>query len=173
MRYILCILFLSLSLYGQTSPNHQTNIKNFGQLDERFYRGAQPSKKDYQSLKSLGIDTVIDLEDKPTDYEQKIVESLGMHYINIPVKDKTAPTPEMVHTFLNAVNSSTTGKFFVHCAGGRHRTGDMAAVYRVEKYHWNFDMIYQEMKNYDFYTSYGHESQKQFVLDYINHLKNQ
>jgi len=176
MKYLYSILLVVITTVGisaQTSPSNETHIKNFGKVDERLYRGSQPSKKDYADLKKLGIDTVIDLEDKPTDYEQKSVEALGMHYINIPVKDKTAPSPEMIHTFLNAVNASSTGKFFVHCAGGRHRTGDMVAVYRVEEYGWDFDKIYQEMKNYDFYTSFGHESQKQFVVDYINQVKAQ
>ena len=30
-------------------------IKNFGQMDDRFYRGAQPDKKDYKDLAALGI----------------------------------------------------------------------------------------------------------------------
>src|SRR5688572_24429395 len=48
------------------------NIKigNFGQLDERYYRGAQPLESDYQSLKDLGVNTVIDLRNDPTDYEK-------------------------------------------------------------------------------------------------------
>ncbi len=37
------------------------NIKNFGKMDDRFYRGAQPNEQDYKDLKALGIHTVIDL----------------------------------------------------------------------------------------------------------------
>src|SRR6267142_6302383 len=141
-------------------------IENFGQMDERFYRGAQPSEKDYKDLAALGIHTIIDLRDDPQRYERPLVESLGMKYINIPMAGKKYPTPAVTELFLKTVNDPATGKFFVHCAGGRHRTGAMGAVYRFQFYHWTFDQAYKEMKQYDFYTSWGHQAFKDFVEDY-------
>jgi protein tyrosine/serine phosphatase len=141
-------------------------IENFGQMDERFYRGAQPSEKDYKELAALGIHTIIDLRDDPQRNERPLVESLGMKYVNIPMAGKKYPTPAVTELFLKTVNDPATGKFFVHCAGGRHRTGAMGAVYRFQFYHWTFDQAYQEMKQYDFYTSWGHQAFKDFVEDY-------
>ena len=141
-------------------------IKNFGQMDGRFYRGAQPGKKDYKDLAALGIKTIIDLREDPEPYEQPLVESLGMKYVNIPMIEKKYPTIEATEAFLKIVNDPATGKFFVHCAGGRHRTGAMGAVYRFQFYDWNFDQAYREMKDYDFYTSWGHGAFKDFVKDY-------
>jgi len=89
-----------------------------------------------------------------------------MRYVNIPIVDKAYPTTEQVNAFLKVTNDPTTGKFFVHCAGGRHRTGIMGAVYRFNHDHWNFDQTYAEMKQYDFYTSNGHGKQLDFVQDY-------
>lgn len=151
---------------AQTADFSNIKIKNFGQMDERFYRGAQPKKDDYQSLKALGINTVIDLQAEPKDYEKQMVESLGMHYVNIPMVDKAYPTEEAVASFLKLANDPNTGKFYVHCAGGRHRTGAMGAAYRFTKYHWNYDQVYAEMKKFDFYTSWGHGDFKTFVQDY-------
>ena len=131
-------------------------IKNFGQMDGRFYRGAQPNGRDYKDLADLGIKTVIDLRDDPQMTERAVVESLGMRYVHIPMVAKKYPTPEATETFLKTVNDPATGKFYVHCAGGRHRTGAMGAVYRYQFYNWNFDQVYKEMKQYDFYTSWGH-----------------
>ena len=141
-------------------------IKNFGQMDARFYRGAQPHKSDYEDLAALGIKTVIDLREDPEPYERPLVESLGMRYVNIPMVDKQYPTQEVTDLFLKTVNDPATGKFFVHCAGGRHRTGAMGAVYRSKFYDWTFDQAYTEMKQYDFYTSWGHKAFKDFVQDY-------
>jgi tyrosine-protein phosphatase SIW14 len=141
-------------------------IKNFGQMDDRFYRGAQPGKQDYKDLAALGIKTVIDLREDPESYEQPLVESLGMKYVNIPMLGKKYPTPEATEAFLKTINDPATGKFFVHCAGGRHRTGAMGAVYRFQFYDWDFDQVYKEMKQYDFYTRFGHEAFKDFVADY-------
>ena len=56
-------------------------IRNFGKMDARFYRGAQPDESDYKDLKSLGVKTVIDLQDHPTSYEKRDVEALGMRYV--------------------------------------------------------------------------------------------
>jgi len=141
-------------------------IENFGQMDTRFYRGAQPSGNDYKDLAALGIQTVINLRDDPQRTERPMVESLGMKYVNIPMAGKKYPTPEVTELFLKTVNDPATGKFFVHCAGGRHRTGAMGAVYRFQFYHWTFDQAYTEMKQYDFYTTWGHQAFKDFVQDY-------
>src|SRR5919112_2679177 len=151
-------------------PN--VHIKNFGQMDERFYRGAEPKGiEDIQALKALGIHTVIDLQAKPEPAERGEVESLGMRYVNIPMVDKAYPRPEWVAQFLKTVDDPATGKFFVHCAGGRHRTGSMGAVYRFEKYGWNYDQVYAEMKQFDFYTSWGHGDFKTFVQDYARQMQ--
>ena len=141
-------------------------IKNFGQMDGRFYRGAQPKKNDYKDLAALGIKTIIDLRQDPEPDAQSVVESLGMKYVNIPMIEKKYPTPEATEAFLKTVNDPETGKFFVHCAGGRHRTGAMGAVYRFQFYDWDFDQAYKEMKNFDFYTRWGHGAFKDFVKDY-------
>jgi protein tyrosine phosphatase (PTP) superfamily phosphohydrolase (DUF442 family) len=186
LGWLIAILVLAATASAQeavTQSHHaniQIKIKNFGQMDERFYRGAQPGKKDYKDLAALGIKTVIDLREDPESYERPLVESLGMKYVNIPMLGKEYPTPEVTEMFLKTVNDPATGKFFVHCAGGRHRTGAMGAVYRFQFYGWTFDQAYKEMKQYDFYTSWGHQAFKDFVEDYyarpsqtINSVKSQ
>lgn len=140
-------------------------IKNFGQMDERFYRGARPKERDFADLKALGIQTIIDLTDN-TPKERGFVEAQGMRYVNIAIPDKEDPTDAQIQEFLKVVNDPATGKFFVHCAGGRHRTGVMGAVYRFNKYHWALDQVYNEMLSFDFYTSNGHGGQKRFVESY-------
>ncbi|MEP6636176.1 MAG: tyrosine-protein phosphatase, partial [Acidobacteriota bacterium] len=153
------------------NPTIKIGIRNFGRMDDRFYRGAQPNEKDYKALVALGIKTVIDLRDDPQSFERPLVESLGMKYVNIPMADKKYPTPEVTQMFLKVVSDPASGKFFVHCAGGRHRTGAMGAVYRYEFYHWNFDQVYKEMKQYDFYTSWGHGAFKDFVEEYYARMQ--
>jgi protein tyrosine/serine phosphatase len=177
-RFALSTLILLLALaivsVAQTPPPavlSNIHIKNFGQMDERFYRGAQPKEKDYQALAALGIKTVIDLRDEPESYEKPAVEALGMRYVNIPMSDKNYPKDEQIESFLKLVNDQATGKFYVHCAGGRHRTGVMGAVYRFNNYHWNFDQVYSEMKTYDFYTRWGHGDMKKYVEDYWQRIQ--
>lgn len=152
----------------------QVRIKNFGQMDGRFYRGAEPKKRaDFEALKALGINTVIDLQAKPEPDEKGWVEELGMRYVNIPMVEKTYPKEEHVAEFLKLVDDTSTGKFFVHCAGGRHRTGVMGAVYRFNKDGWDYDRVYAEMKQFDFYTRWGHGDFKKFVEDYWQRVQTQ
>src|SRR6478672_11271155 len=124
-------LTISATSYGQeaTDKVSAVKIKNFGQMDDRFYRGAQPKQDDYASLAALGIKTVIDLRNDSTAYERAAVEAAGMQYVNIPMDDKSYPKDDQIKAFLKLVNDPRTGKFFVHCAGGRHRTGVVGAVY--------------------------------------------
>src|SRR6266566_3151531 len=152
---------------GHSDPAFSNiKIRNFGKMDDRFYRGAQPEESDYKDLKTLGVKTVIDLQDHPTSYEKRDVEALGMRYVNIPMSDSSYPKEEQISAFLKLVNDPSTGKFYVHCAGGRHRTGVMGAVYRFNVNHWTYDQAYAEMKDYDFYTRFGHGDLKTFVEDY-------
>lgn len=171
--YFISVLMLAIFSINILAQDSQPNIKikNFGQMDDRFYRGAQPKESDYQSLASLGVKTVIDLRDDPKDYEKPAVEALGMKYVHIPMSSKDYPKPEQIESFLKTIEDPQAGKFFVHCAGGRHRTGVIGAVYRFKYYGWNFDQVYQEMKKYDFYTRWGHNDMKNFVKDYSQRMQ--
>ena len=167
------VLLSQISAFSQEPQKADVSavtIKNFGQMDERFFRGAQPKEGDYQQLANLGIKTVIDLQNEPTSYEKQSVEALGMAYINIPMSDKEYPETAKIDQFLKLVDDPATGKFYVHCAGGRHRTGVMGAVYRFNHYNWNYDQVYAEMKKYDFYTRWGHGEMKKFVKDYADNF---
>ena len=163
------VLAAQISAFSQEVEKTETSnvtIKNFGQMDDRFFRGGQPKENDYRQLVELGIKTVIDLQLSPKAYERRNVEALGMRYVNIPMSDKDYPETAKIDEFLKLVDDPATGKFYVHCAGGRHRTGVMGAVYRFNRYNWNYDQVYAEMKKYDFYTRWGHGDMKKFVQDY-------
>jgi protein tyrosine phosphatase (PTP) superfamily phosphohydrolase (DUF442 family) len=164
---IALILASQISAFSQeVEKAGNVTIKNFGQMDDRFFRGAQPKEDEYKELAAIGIKTVIDLQIETKDYEKRQVEALGMRYVNIPMSDKDYPETTKIDEFLKLVNDPSTGKFYVHCAGGRHRTGVMGAVYRFNLYNWNYDQVYAEMKKFDFYTRWGHGDMKKFVQDY-------
>jgi len=97
----LTLLVVTIAAQGQESAHKskvEIRIKNFGQMDERFFRGGQPKERDYKALADLGIKTVIDLRDDPKRYEKPLVESLGMKYVNIPmIAKKYPPTKPLTH----------------------------------------------------------------------------
>jgi len=162
------VFALSGLTYGKSKNEKFPNIKikNFGQMDERFFRGERPDEGDYAALAALGVKTIIDLTDNSKEYEQPAVERAGLRYINIPMVDKSYPSMDQVNEFLKVVDDPETGKFYVHCAGGRHRTGVMGAVYRFKKDNWNLDQVLAEMDQYEFGSGMGHGKQRDFVKDY-------
>jgi tyrosine-protein phosphatase SIW14 len=141
-------------------------IKNFGRMDDHFYRGAQPGEGDFKALKGLGIKTVVDLRNDPEPYEKRDTEAAGMRYVNIPMSDSKTPDDKEIQAFLKIANDPSCWPFYVHCAGGRHRTGVMGAVYRMNHDKWDVAQAYSEMKQYDFYTHGGHGPLKHYVFDY-------
>ena len=169
----LSLLFtVSATALAQETQTSKVSISNFGQMDERFFRGGQPKEEDYKALAAIGIATVIDLRNDPKDYAKTTAEALGMRYINIPMSDKQYPATAKIEEFLKLVEDPATGKFYVHCKGGRHRTGVMGAVYRFNHYNWDYDRAYAEMKKFDFYTRWGHGDLKKFIQDYAENHTN-
>src|SRR6478672_7276164 len=99
------VLTISATCFGNTNTDFSSiHIKNFGKMDDRFYRGAQPKESDYKDLAALGIKTVIDLTEDPKPYEKPAVEALGMHYVNIPLVDKKYPEAAQIEAFMKLVN---------------------------------------------------------------------
>ena len=170
----LALIFSFSALAAGKSKNVKfpnVKIKNFGQMDDRFFRGARPEEGDYEALAALGVTTIIDLTDNSRQYEEPAVKAAGLRYINIPMEDKSTPNIDQINQFLKVIDDPATGKFFVHCAGGRHRTGVVGAVYRFTHDKWNLDQALAEMDQYEFGSGYGHGKQRDFVREYFNQLQ--
>lgn len=160
-----------VSKTSEAFPN--VKIKNFGQMDENYFRGGQPKKDQYGELKQLGVTTIIDLRNDPTSYERATAEALGMKYINIPMDDAEYPSDATINQFLKEINDPANGKMYVHCKGGKHRAGVTGAVYRMTKYGWNYDQAFAEMERFKFDTSWGRKVMKTFVKDYAAKMENE
>jgi protein tyrosine/serine phosphatase len=141
-------------------------IDNFGQVGAGYYRGAQPNGSDYGDLAALGVKTVIDLQKDGNPDEQFQVEHAGMTFYRIPMTTREPPTSDQIDQFLRIVTDSARQPVYVHCAGGRHRTGVMSAVYRMENDGWTADRAFAEMKRYKFGMDFLHPEFKQFVYAY-------
>ena len=156
-----------------TSGVHSSKlaIDNFGQVSGTYYRGAQPTGRDYADLAALGIKTVINLTSDDADVtEQSMVEKAGMTYLQIPMTTHEPPTDAQIAEFLAAVNDSAQRPVYVHCVGGKHRTGVMTAVYRMTQDAWKPEQAFKEMKQYKFGADFLHSEFKKFVYGYRTDL---
>jgi len=146
------------------------SIENFGRINDRYYRGAQPEGRDYADLARLGIRTVIDLRNDGEIAEAGEVRSAGMTFYRIPMTTSAQPAPGAVAQFLGIVNDPANQPVYVHCVGGRHRTGIMTAVYRMVQDGWTADRAYTEMQQYGFGPAFLHSALKNFVYDYYTRI---
>jgi protein tyrosine/serine phosphatase len=143
------------------------HIGNFGQVSAMYYRGEQPEGRDYADLAAIGIKTVIDLQaDGENVNEAQLVKGAGMKFYRIPMTTRVPPTAAQLAEFLQIVNDPAQQPVYVHCKGGKHRTGVMTAVYRMEQDSWSPDRAFKEMKQYKFGMDFLHPEFKRFVYGY-------
>src|SRR5580704_14996228 len=83
-------------------------IKNFYQVDEHVYRGAQPSDDGFKYLAKIGVKTVIDLReaDERSDAEERVVTAGGMKYVNVPMTGLTPPSGTEITRILGILEES-------------------------------------------------------------------
>ena len=130
-------------------------IERFQRVDDRLYRGAQPTEAGFRRLRELGVQTVVNLrieaDAKKLD-EQRIVESLGMRYVNLPVEDsnfftRTRRIPDsVIRDFFKLLDQRDSGAVFVHCARGADRTGTLVAFYRIARHGWDSQRALSEAR---------------------------
>jgi tyrosine-protein phosphatase SIW14 len=149
---------------GDLSSIH---IDNFGRVNLSYYRGAEPDDAEYANLAAFGIRTIVDLRGDDTDLgDQRLVERTGMKYTHLPMTTHQPPSLAMIQAFLHVVTDPANQPVYVHCVGGRHRTGVMTAVYRMSQEGWTAAQAFKEMKQYKFGSDFLHPEFKRFVYSY-------
>jgi len=165
----LATLTLAIGASAQTTAaSVRIGIDNFARVSDTYFRGAQPMGSDYADLARLGVKTVINLiGDSDLDKtEESSVVAQGMRYVQIPMSTHKAPTAKQLETFLSIVNDPQRQPVYVHCVGGRHRTGVMTAVYRMTKDGISGAEAFSEMKRFNYGPDFLHPEFKKFVYAY-------
>lgn len=147
-------------------------IKNFGKVNDNYFRGAQPGPEGFAELKRMGVKTVIDLRKDSKREAPEWARAAGLRYVNLPLVASRPATGAETEQFLSLVNDPDNWPVFVHCKGGRHRTGALTAVFRITHDGWTADQSFQEMLDYDFDSGSflgggnGRARQKKYVYDF-------
>jgi protein tyrosine/serine phosphatase len=143
-------------------------IYNFAKVNDRYYRGGQPLGEQYADLAAIGVRTIINLTNSSDGRaeEKALAERHGMRYVNIPMTTRTPPTEAQIALFMSIVDDPNAGPVYVHCVGGRHRTGVMTAVYRMTRDGLTGEQAFKEMKQYKYGPDFLHPEFKKFVYQY-------
>lgn len=148
------------------APLSRVHIVNFGKINDNYFRGSQPKGTDYRDLAAIGVKTVIDLQADGPSNEAGAVKAAGMNFVRIGMTTTKAPTQAQVEQFFEIVNNPANQPVYVHCAGGRHRTGTMTALYRMANDGWTPAQAYSEMKQYRFEGFPDHPVLRNYVYAY-------
>jgi len=163
---VLFVVALASSAAASTNLS-QIRIDNFGRVNDKYYRGAQPDGRDYADLAAIGVKTLVNLTSDDADPDERaMAERAGMRYFQIPMTTHRPPTDAQLAQFMSIVNNPANQPVYVHCVGGRHRTGVMTATYRMSEDGWSADQAFKEMKQYKFGADFLHSEFKDFVYDY-------
>ena len=162
------LLAQALATKGQSnSTSPIRGIENFGKVNDNYFRGSQPLADEFAELKKFGIKTVIDLRKDNLKESENLARAAGLQYFNIALTTKQPATTDQTEHFLRLVNAESNWPVFVHCKGGRHRTGQMTAIYRITHDGWTAAQAYEEMKTYDFEDSFFYpRTLKKYVFSY-------
>ena len=156
----------SSSTATASDPLARIDIDNFGRVNPRYYRGAQPKGRDFADLAAGGVKMVIDLAEEGDPAEEANAKKAGMKFERIAMTTHEAPGPATIAHFLALVNNPANQPVYVHCIGGKHRTGVMTAIYRITGEGWTPLRAFSEMKQYKFGADFLHKEFKEFVLGF-------
>lgn len=168
----LLALVLASPAFAQTAIRAVTpdsiTIINFAKVNDRYFRGGQPLGEQYADLAAIGVKTIVNLTNDGDGVaeEKALAEQYGMHYVGIPMSTRKAPTEGQIAKFMSVVDDPNGGAVYVHCVGGRHRTGVMTAIYRMTKDGLSGDQAFKEMKRYNYGPDFLHPEFKKFVYQY-------
>ena len=166
------VLAVSPAVSADTNPPASAalsaiRIDNFGRINDQYYRGAQPKGADFPALSALGIKLMIDLAAEGDREEEANAGAAGIRFVRIPMTTHTVPSPAVIAQFLSLVNDPANQPVYVHCMGGKHRTGVMTAIYRMTMDGWNAARAVDEMKRFKFGPTFLHPEFKAFVEEYV------
>lgn len=138
------------------SAEVSTTLPYFHRLDENYTRGSLPARGGIETLHRLGVKTLVDLRSvyDHTDEIGIAAERIGMNYYWIPTSVWDPPTDARANEFVNLVADESKGPFYVFCADGLNRVGEMSAIYRIAKSHWTVDRALKEIDEFGFNPYY-------------------
>lgn len=143
----LAIAFVALGVSAQ-SPGRE--LPKFSSVNDKLYRGGQPTAQGIDALRRLGVRTVVDLrdDDDRAAAERERVTAAGMRFINVPLSNWFGPKDASIDEVLRIIDTPENQPVFVHCRRGSDRTGTVIAAYRILREGWEFKRALSEAESF-------------------------
>lgn len=131
-RYLFAVPLLTFAI-TVSAEDEISEIDNYRQYSPLFSSSGQPDAKQLKALSDTGFRRIIYLaftdNESAIKSEDRIVKSLGMDYVHIPV-DFDKPTLEDFEDFAAVLNRDKTVRTLLHCQINL-RASTFSFLYRV------------------------------------------
>jgi tyrosine-protein phosphatase SIW14 len=139
-------------------------LANVGRVAPGIYRGGAPNDEGLDTLRRMGIRTVINLRHFHGSGEERGCRRRGLGYVRIALASSDAPADRDVRHFLAVVTDPLRQPVYFHCLRGKDRTGVMCAVYRMAVLDWTLADALREMDGFGFY--HGWHDLRRYVQEF-------
>ncbi len=119
-----------------------------------LYRSAQPSTRQIDHLRDrYGLKTIVIVRKGSSHRvpdEKEHADALGINVVHIPIESRKAVPDEQIKQFFDVVDNPANHPVLVHCSAGRHRTGLLCGLYRIERQGWSVEQAIDELLSFKF-----------------------
>lgn len=156
LQQFLLINSFFLNFVSSAELYKKLSIPEFHQVTPEIYRGGRPSMSDLQYLKSIGVNTIINIEsDKyAIEKEKNYALNLGLNWISSPMSMEAYPSDEQLTYLEELLTGENNFPVFIHCKHGQDRTGLIIGLYRTLVQNWTPASSYKEMLQNGFHPEY-------------------
>ena len=183
---IVCVIVVVPFVYYRATYAHAKRLRVVD--PGRIYRGGQMTEAGFEeAIRRFGIHCIVNLQDEYPDpdlargyfdrrtvKESDLCRRLHVKYVfigldTLPRRQVPPDRPRAVEEMLAVFDDPSNYPILIHCRAGLHRTGCMAAIYRMEYQGWTPERAVDEMRAHgfgDFACTAANDYVYQYVLTY-------
>jgi protein tyrosine/serine phosphatase len=188
---IICIVVVIPVVYYRSAYAYGKRLRVI--VPDRVYRSGQMTAEGLtEAVRRFHLKTIINVQDdfpdpdlersfwdQRTIKESELCQQLHIRFVQLApdlISRREIPQhrPATIDQFLDLMDDECIYPVLIHCKAGLHRTGVLAAVYRMEYQGWSHEDAYNELRAHGFgewVSSCSNDYIKQYVLSYQPKLR--